>query len=542
MNTMPTGRSEQAAPAYRSDTAVLAPQESHQAETPAANTQGLFRLAESFSTGSVAAASLLGATHPADTLRAWAAVRVAVGERLSPTELAMRLGDDIASIDDAISLQLDAILHHARFQQVESSWRGLFWLVKQAASADASSEGAGRVQVRMLNASKRELARDRSSAVEFDRSVLWRKVYEEEFGTAGGSPFGLLIADYQFSQHPDDVSLLTGLSEVSAASFAPLLAAPSPDLLGINSHADLNEFLDLKTFQSSPTFVKWRSLRQREESRFLGMPLPGVLGRLPYDGWIGKPEGTFAAERTFAKRGFRYREQVDGAGSGQRLWISGVWPFAAIVLREFGRTGWFADIRGASRNSDGGGLVEDLPVDGFDGFSETSAIRGPTQVFVTQDAQEQLEAAGLIPLCATGSDGRAVFHSNASLHEPEKFTSPAATANARISSMLQYVLCASRFAHYLKVIARDKVGSFAETAELERFLNEWVSAYVTPDDQASAEVRARLPLRAARVEVRQEPGSAGSYRVIMWLQPHFQIDQIDATLKLVTTILRPEIK
>lgn len=487
-----------------------------------------------------AAGALLAARTQAEVLRAWAAVRVAAGERVSRDELAMRLGEDIATIDEVLSRQTDAILHHARFQSFESSWRGLNWLVKQAAIADASGDGSGRVEVRVLSVSKRELARDRSNAVEFDRSALWRKVYEEEFGTAGGTPFGMLVADYQFSQHPDDVNLLTGLGEVAAASFSPLLATPAPELMGIDSNAQLNTFLDLKTYQSGPDFVKWRALRHREESRFLGLPLPHVLGRLPYDGWIGQPQGEASFEKSWATRGFRYREEVDGPGTGTRLWISAIWPLAAVVLREFGRTGWFADIRGGSRGIEGGGVVDGLPVEGFDGFTLEAAARGPTEVLATDSTQAQLDEAGLIPLCGTGPDGRAVFHSNASLHEPEKFDSPIATANGRISAMLQYMFCVSRFAHYLKVLARDRVGSFAEASELEKFLNEWINEYVTPDYQASAEVRARLPLRAASVEVREEPGTAGAYRVIMRLQPHFQLDQIDATLKLVTTVHRSE--
>jgi len=486
------------------------------------------------------AEALLAASDPAETLRAWAAIRVAAGERLSRVELAIRLGDDIAALDQTLSRQADAVLHHPRFQSLESAWRGLHWLVHQAASADATEDTSGRVEVRVLNVSKRELARDRSSAMEFDRSAIWRKVYEEEFGTAGGTPFGLLVADYQFGHHPDDVNLLTGLTEVAAASFSPLLTTPAPELMGIDSNAQLNTFMDLKAYQSGPDFVKWRALRSREESRYLGLPLPNVLGRLPYDGWVGQPQADCSFEKSWERRGFRYREQVDGPGTGLRLWMSAIWPLAAVILREFGRTGWFADIRGGSRGTEGGGLVDGLPVAGFDGFSLEAAARGPTEVLVTESTQAQLDEAGLIPLCGTGPDGRAVFHSNASLHEPEKLDSPIANANARISAMLQYMLCVSRFAHYLKVLARDRVGSFAEGTELENFLNEWINQYVTPDDQASAEVRARLPLRAASVEVREEPGTAGAYRVIMRLQPHFQIDQIDTTLKLVTTVHRSE--
>ena len=473
-----------------------------------------------------------------DALRAWAAERVGMGERLSRTALLARLGEDLAAIDQALGRQVDAILHHPAFMALEASWRGLFWLLEQAGRANDDGDGQARVEVRVLSVTKRELARDRASAVEFDRSQLWRKVYEEEFGTAGGTPYGLLVSDFGFGRHPDDVNLLAGLAEVSTAAFAPLLATPEPGLLGLDSFTELETAPVATAAQAGPDFLKWRGLREREESRFVALPLPRVLSRRPYDGWLGRPQALGAPEATWAKRGFRYREAADGGDVDARPWMSAVWPLAAVIVREFGRSGWFSDIRGASRGMAGGGLVEDLPTDGFDALDGTATLRGPTELFVTDEVQQELDAAGMVPLCATGPDGRAVFHSNATLHRPETFDTPAATMNARIASMLQYVLCASRFAHYLKVLARDKVGSFTEAAEFEQFLSRWVSQYITPDDQASAETRARMPLRAAAVEVREEPGTAGVFRVVMRLQPHFQIDRLDATLKLVSTVRR----
>lgn len=483
---------------------------------------------------------LLEARSSAETLRAWAARRVGIAERLTRSMLLVRLGEDIAAIDSALARQLDTILHHTRFQQLESSWRGLAWMVGQALDANDAADGRARVEIRILSVTKRELARDRSEAVEFDRSVVWRKVYEEEFGTAGGTPYGLLLADYQFSHHPDDVSLLTGLAEVAAAAFSPLLVNPAPGLLGLDSFQQLDALPFPDTYQSSPDFVKWRGLRDREESRFIGLPLPRVLGRLPYDGWIGRPEGAAAEERTWARRGFRYREEADLADGSGRLWNGAIWPLAGVIIREFGRSGWFADIRGGSRGLEGGGVVEALPVEGFTGLDHDAAVRGPVEVFVTEPVQMDLDQAGLIALSSSGPSGRAVFHSNASLHASRRYDSPVATVNARISSMLQYVLCVSRFAHYLKVIGRDKVGAFADGPGFERLLSEWVNQYVTPDDQASAETRAKMPLRAAHVEVRDEPGTAGAYRVIMRLQPHFQLDRLDATLRLVTVVRRAD--
>lgn len=483
-------------------------------------------------------AAVIAARDPGETLTAWAATRVAAGERLSRSDLVNRLAADVAAIDAALGRQVDAVLHHPAFQGVESAWRGLRWLVDEAAEADGLAERQGKIQIRVLPVTKRELLRDREHAVEFDRSAIWRKVYEEEFGTAGGSPFGLLLGDFSFGGKPDDVNLLTGLAEVATAAFCPLLVNPAPELLGVESHAAANELLDLERFQSSPTFIKWRALRERPESRFVGLPMPGVLGRLPYDGWTRPGAMRSGRERTWAERGFPYRETVDGPGRGSRLWIGAIWPLAAVIIREFGASGWFADIRGGSRGVDGGGVVRNLPREGFDGFTGAEAARGPVEVAFTDEAQRQLEAVGLIPLCAGPAQGQPVFLSNMSLHKPEVFDRTVATANARISSMLQYVLCVSRFAHYLKVMARDKLGGFTEAAQLERELNDWVNRYVTPDDQASAEVRAKLPLRSARVEVREDTGTAGNYKMIMWLQPHFQLDQLDASLKLVSTVSR----
>jgi type VI secretion system protein ImpD len=485
-----------------------------------------------------AAERLLASTTVAGTLRAWATGRVRPGERLSRERLTDLLASDIAAIDLALGRQLDAILHHPRFQQLEASWRSLAWLCERADLAAGETDGPRRVEVRILAVSKRELARDRQGAVEFDQSMLWRKIYEEEFGTAGGTPFGMLLADYSFGRHPDEIDLLSGLAEIAAASFAPLITSPNPELLGLESLSELDAVLPLDQVHAAAEFVKWRSLREREESRFLGLCVPRVLARLPYDGLIGSPDAPAAEERSWSRRGFRYREEVDGPDGGQRLWTGSTWAFAAVVMAEFGRSGWFADIRGGSRGREGGGLVAGLPVESF-GASEPFAFhRGPTDTSVSEATERRLSQGGFISLSATGGDGRAVFHSNQSVHRAVKYSTAEATANARISSMLQYMLCVSRFAHYIKVIGRNRVGSMLEASDLEHLLNEWIHDYVTPDDQASPEARARHPLRAAAVQVREEPGTAGSHRVVMNLQPHFQLDELAASVRLTTSIRR----
>ncbi len=505
----------------------------------------LLALAERTSSSAVASESRgkvsgLAECDLATTLREWAALRVRPGEQPSRNGLVRLLGQDVAAIDALISTQLDAVLHAPPFQRLESTWRGLGWLVGQAEEANIDSGRKSgnqqRIVVRVLSIKKKELRRDQEAAVEFDRSNLWRKVYEDEFGTAGGTPYGLLVTDHEFSNHPEDVSLLSGISETAMAAFAPLLAAPSPQLLGAENFERFESLPSLRTIQASPDYAKWRSLRERDESRFLGFPLPRVLARLGFDGWIGRPEALAAPEQSWSQRSFRYvecTEQADGSG---RLWMSGVWPLAGVIVREFGRSGWFADIRGGSRGMQEGGEPVGLPVDTFPEGDNVSVFRGPTETFVPESLQAEIEEIGLIPLCATGRDGRAVFHSNMSLHQPKKFDTSSATANDRLSSMLQYVLCVSRFAQYLKVIMRDKLGGFSDAATLERYLSDWVHHYVTPDDHASAEARARMPLRAAEIEVQEDPGSAGNYRIIMRLQPHFQIDRIESTLRLVSTV------
>ena len=482
--------------------------------------------------------AVLNAPCLASTLRAWAARRVPAGG-LRREELISRLGADVAALDTLLGRQVDSVLHDPRFQQLEGSWRALKWMVEEA--ADASQECGVRrsVRVRFISASKREIHRDVSSALEFDQSSLWRKVYEDEFGTPGGAPYGLLVADFEIGEGSDDVELLTSLSEVAAAAFAPLLTTPSLDLLGVDSIGHSFVLQQIDKLRTQPDFVKWRALRQREESRFIGLPLPHVIGRLPYDGWFNISGSGAQHEQTWSRRGFRYTECVDGPGNGQHLWISGAWALASVIMREFGRCGWFAEIQGATRDWQGGGILPHLPVETFPAFAHSGTYRGPTRMYVDQISEAALEEAGFIPLCTSSVDGQAAFFSGQTLHKPEKFNRPNATANARVSSMLRYILCASRVAHYIKVIARNKIGLSADATLVERFLNTWVSSYVSPDDQAAPDVQARLPLRAAQVQVRPEPGAPGTFKVIMRLQPHFQITHIGVSLSFSTTLRRP---
>jgi len=474
---------------------------------------------------------LCAAGTPVEAFSAWAALRIGLEERPSRSEIGDRLAADIAAIDQAIATQLDAILHAPRFQQLESSWRSLHWLVHRA-GAGGSSPG---VKVRVLNASKRELARDFERAVDFDRSVAWREIYDQQFDMPGGEPFGLLVADFELGAHPEDQELLAALAGVAAASFAPLVAAPQADLLGLDSMADIDRLPPLDTLHGGVEFAAWRSLRSSADARFVGLVLPRVLARLPYDGWVGGAADA-QAEATWSRRGFPYRERVDGPGFGHRLWASAAWAFAAVVIAEFERSGWFADIRGGSRGAAGGGVVEGLPVEGFAPPGGIDASRGPLDVQLSAQAEVRLADAGFVPLVADGGPGRALFHSNQSLHRPARYQSAVATANEKISSMLQYMLCVSRFAHHLKQLGRDKVGAHADAESLRRTLADWLKSYVTPDDSASPATRAQMPLRAAELTVREDPAGAGAFRLEMQLQPHFQLDEIEANVRFVTSL------
>ena len=435
------------------------------------------------------------------------------------------LSRDIARLDGLLAEQVNVILHHPRFQQLEASWRGLYFLVEQAQSAREQIENSGgkaQVRIEMLNVSKAEMLKDFERAAEFDRSQIWRKVYEEEFGMPGGEPFGAIVADYEFTNHPQDVELLGKMAEVAAGSFCPFIAGATPNLLQLDEFGTLEQPLNIAaTFDQLP-YLRWRSLRDRDDTRFLGLTLPRVLMRLPYDDDGSRTDG------------FRFREDVEAPDRRNYLWGSAAYAFASVLLRAFGASGWFADIRGMERDVEAGGVVTNLPVHSFSTDRRGVATKASLEVRVSEPQEQELARLGLIPLSHAADTEYCVFYSNASLHKPKVYDEPTASANARISAMLQYVMCASRFAHYLKVLARNKLGDFASGQELESFLNRWLSNYVSPDEKASPETKAKYPLLEGRVEVRDIPGTAGGYRMIMHLLPHFQLDRLTASLRLVT--------
>src|SRR5512143_2999376 len=384
----------------------------------------------------------------------------------------------IAQIDHLLSIQLNEVLHNAAFQKLEASWRGLKYLLDNSSSSSM-------LKIRVLNASKKELLRDLQRAPEFDQSALFKKVYEEEYGIFGGEPIAALVGDYEFGRHPEDMELLEKVSQVAAAAHAPFLSAASAELLNLDSFANLGAPRDLGKIFDTTEYAKWKSFRQSDDSRYVGLCVPHVLMRLPY----GKDTKQIEA--------FNYEEGVDGTDHSKYLWGNAAYALGARLTQSFATYGWCASIRGV----EGGGLVEGLPTHSFKTDEGDVAMKCPTEVAITDRREKELADLGFIPLVHCKGTDYAAFFSVQSAQKAKMYDKDAANANARLSSQLPYIFAVSRFAHYLKAMMRDKLGSFMSRTDCERWLNQWISNYVTPDDTASQATKAQYPLRDAKVEV-----------------------------------------
>jgi type VI secretion system protein ImpC len=419
----------------------------------------------------------------------------------------------IAQVDHLVSIQLNEILHHPDLQKLEASWRGLKYLVDQ-------TECTSQLKIRVLNVSKKELLRDLQRAPEFDQSVMFKKVYEEEFGVFGGEPFGALIGDFEISRHPEDMEFLERVSQVAAGAHAPFLTAASPELVNLESFTQLGEPRDLGKIFDSTEYAKWKSFRASEDSRYVALALPRILMRLPY----GKD--------TKPIEGFAYEEGVDGTDHSRYLWGNAAYALGSKITQAFAKFGWCAAIRGV----EGGGLVEGLPAHTFRTDEGDVALKCPTEIAITDRREKELADQGLAPLVHCKNTDYAAFFSVQSCNKPKLYNTPEANANARLSAQMPYILAISRFAHYMKAIMRDKIGGFMSRADCQRFLTKWIMQYVTEDDQASAATKAQYPLREARVEVSEIPGKPGAYRAIAFLRPHFQLDELSVSLRLVAEL------
>ena len=426
----------------------------------------------------------------------------------------------IAKLDEQISRQLAEIMHHEKFKQMEGSWRGLHYLVK-------NSEIGENLKIRMLNVTKKELAKDLASAVDFDQSQLFKKVYEEEFGHAGGQPYGTLVGDYYFGKHPEDIELLRNISSMAAAGFTPFVSAANSDMFGMDDYTDLSTPMDLKQKFETSEYTGWRSFRRSEDSRFVTLTMPRVLARLPY------------GKATKAIEAFDYEEApFDEAGNPKRMdhddycWMNASYALAGRMTAAFSENGWCTAIRGA----EGGGKVENLPTHTFMTDDGDVDAQCPTEIGITDRREKELSDMGFLPLCHYKDTDYSVFFGAQTTQDPKKYDDPDATANAAISARLPYIMATSRFAHYLKVMARDRIGSFMEAEDCEAWLNRWINTYVDATEGAGQSARAKYPLREAKVSVKEVPGSPGSYSAVAYLRPWLQFEELTTSMRLVAKI------
>ncbi|OYX73642.1 MAG: EvpB family type VI secretion protein [Rhizobiales bacterium 32-66-11] len=466
----------------------------------------------------------IAATKQTDPDRTAELLRTFTREALSGTvtyskNLSQTINNAIKGIDAKISTQLNAIMHHADFQKLEGTWRGLNYLVMN------SETGAG-MKIRVMNCTKKELYKSLTKSSEFDQSTIFKKIYETEFGSPGGEPYGALIGDYEFSNHPEDIELLTQMSSVAAAAFAPFIAASSPKLFGFDDYTELSKPRDLEKIFDSIEYAKWRSFRDSEDSRFVTLTLPRTLARLPY-GADTKPVEAFDYEEAPVVNGV-----PRAMNHSDYTWMNSAYVLGVRLTDAFAQHGWCTAIRGA----EGGGKVENLPSHVFVSDDGDSDQQCPTEIGITDRREAELSKLGFLPLCHYKGTDYAVFFGAQTTQKPKKYDRPEATANAAISARLPYMMATSRFAHYLKIMGRDKVGSFMEASDCEKWLNRWIINYVNGNPDAGQDMKAKYPLAEAKVEVREIPGKPGSYNAVAWLRPWLQMEELTTSLRMVARI------
>lgn len=461
----------------------------------------------------------ISATKQTERSRAEELLRTLTQEALKGTvqwtrNLTVTINDAIRAIDVAMSKQLGAIMHNERFQKLEGTWRGLNYLVM-------NSETGATLKIKVLNGTKREIYKDLDKAVEFDQSQTFKKLYENEFGTPGGEPYGALIGDYEFSNHPEDVEFLSHISAVAAAAFCPFISAASPKLFGLEGWTELAKPRDLEKTFESVEYAKWRSFRESDDARFVNLVMPRVLARLPY-GQATKPVDAFG-----------YEELPPGEPSHDNFcWMNAAFVMAQRLTDAYAQHGWCVAIRGA----EGGGKVQNLPSYTFVGDDGDADMKCPTEIGITDRREAELSKLGMLPLCHYKNTDYAVFFGAQSAQKPKVYDQHAATANAAISARLPYIMATSRIAHFLKVMARDKIGSFMEANECEDWLNRWILNYVNGNADSGAELKAKYPLAEAKVQVKEIPGKPGSYQAVAWLRPWLQMEELTTSLRMVARI------
>jgi type VI secretion system protein ImpC len=422
----------------------------------------------------------------------------------------------IAEIDKKLSDQINAIMHHERFQQVESAWRGLSHLVN-------NSETDEMLKIRVMNISKKDLGKTlkKYKGTAWDQSPLFKKLYEQEYGQLGGEPYGCLVGDYYFDHTPGDVELLGQMSQIAAAAHAPFIAAASPTVMGMDTWQELANPRDLAKIFSSPEYAGWRSLRDSDDAKYIGLAMPRFLARVPY------------GAKTSPVEEFDFEEETAGGDHTRYTWANAAYAMAVNINRAFKQYGWCTAIRGV----ESGGAVEGLPVHTFPSDDGGVDMKCPTEIAISDRREAELANSGFMPLIHRKNTDVAAFIGAQSLQKPAEYTDPDASANARLSSRLPYLFASCRFAHYLKCMVRDKVGSFKERADMERFLSDWIKDYVLGNPgSAGDELKARKPLAGAEVKVSEIEGNPGYYAASFHLRPHYQLEGVNVTMSLVSRL------
>lgn len=429
----------------------------------------------------------------------------------------------INKFDEMIEKQINCILHDKHFQALEASWRGLAYLVEQKEVQDKEDKS----KIKILNCSWQTLSKDFDKAIEFDQSDFYKLVHSNEYDMSGGEPFGVIIGDYQVSHkirkglRTNDIDTLKDIARVAAASFSPFITSAHSSLFTVDDYSELGTYINWSKNFDQPEYIKWRALRDMEEARFLGITVPNILMRSPY-----KDDGT-------RNQGFKFKESIKNPQTDQ-LWGNAAYAFSGVLLRAFAQSGWFGQIRGMEPGLRKKGLVCDLPVTQFETDKHQKSNKSSVNLQVGDKAEKILSDNGFIPISPVRGSDHLVFFSNASVQNPGNYDSFSATVNAKLSSMLQYILCVSRFAHYLKILGREKLGSYSSPELVERDLQKWLHQYTASGDSTSDTVRSKYPLYKAKVKVKEMVGKPGYYFSVIQLQPHFQLDQMISTIKFVT--------
>jgi type VI secretion system protein ImpC len=420
----------------------------------------------------------------------------------------------IAEIDRKLSEQINLIMHHEDFKSLEGSWRGLHHLVNNTETDET-------LKIRVLNISKKDLNKTlkKYEGTAWDQSPLFKKLYEDEFGSPGGQPYGAIIGDYYFDHSPQDVKMLGNISQIAAAMHAPFIAAAAPSVMGMDSWQELSNPRDLTKVFQSPEYAAWRSLRESEDARYLGLAMPRFLSRLPY------------GAKTAPVEDFDFEEDTAGADHNKYIWSNAAYAMATNITRAFKLYGWCARIRG----TESGGAVEGLPVHTFPTDDGGVDMKCPTEIAVTDRREAELAKNGFMPLSHYKNTDFAVFMGAQSLQKPQVYDDAVATANANLAARLPYMFATCRFGHYLKCMVRDKIGAFKEREDMEEWLNKWISQFCC-DSKSAEEIKARFPLAEARVEVQEVKGNPGYYTSKFWLRPHYQLEGLSVSLRLVSRL------